>query len=117
MNNQKSNSMEQNKENLTCIRHTSLIASVIARETTYCKSGSLRPSSISKVKENITQPGGDSHTFFDRPSVQKHQSSYNLSQNQLPLKNSIKISIKTSAFELQISNTNRPQWNLTEIPV
>jgi len=44
-----------------------LIASVTARETTYCKRGNLCPSSICTVKESKRQPIGDSHTFFALP--------------------------------------------------
>ncbi|BAS77158.1 Os02g0166950 [Oryza sativa Japonica Group] len=43
------------------------MASVMARQTTYCIRGSFRASSICEVKENMRHPGGDSHTFFERP--------------------------------------------------
>ncbi|KAF7078348.1 hypothetical protein CFC21_082802 [Triticum aestivum] len=50
------------------------MASVMARQTTYCIRGSLRASFICDVNENMRQPGGDSHTFFDLPA--KHQLAY-----------------------------------------
>lgn len=53
---------------LTFWLQMSFIASVMAREITYCKRGTILPSSICKVKENIRQPTGDSHTFFDLPA-------------------------------------------------
>lgn len=53
---------------LTSLLQTSLIASVNARDATYCNKGTTRPSSICMVKENIRQPFGDSHAFFDRPA-------------------------------------------------
>lgn len=53
---------------LTFCWQRSLIASVIARLTTYCTNGTTLPSSICIVYENSKLPFGDSHTFFDRPS-------------------------------------------------
>lgn len=53
---------------LTLARHSSLMASVIERQTTYCIRGNFRASCICDVKENMRQPGGDSHTFFERPA-------------------------------------------------
>lgn len=56
------------KKTLTFLSQTSFIASIIARLTTYCTSGTTRPSSICIVNEKSRQPFGDSQTFFDLPA-------------------------------------------------
>ncbi|PON80827.1 hypothetical protein TorRG33x02_233230 [Trema orientale] len=55
------------KEQLTFLSQISFMASVTARETTYCTRGTTLPSSICNVKEKRRPPLGDSHLFFVRP--------------------------------------------------
>ena len=53
---------------LTLAWHSSLMASAMERQTTYCMRGNFLTSCICDVKENMRHPGGDSHTFFDLPA-------------------------------------------------
>jgi hypothetical protein len=67
------------------------------------------------VNENIRQPAGDSHTFFDRPA-QSNIQSYNYWS--LEIRNhSTKFISQTSPFILNISNANSTNWKLTKITV
>lgn len=97
---------------LTFESHMLFIASVIARETTYCKRGTVRPSSICNVKENRRQPLGDSHLFLDRPAICQYHTNY------IPNESNILTTMTTfwtSSFELNISNTYGTNGQLTKI--